>query len=231
MFIYSRVILIFGICLIATNTAYSLSFEDGKKLYNSFCIHCHGIDGTGTGQAGDLSGVPTGDLSNQAYMSLLSDDEVISRVAYGEEKYPYLQMPGWRSNLSNEEIKVVVDYVRTLAVDRGPLAGPTPAERSERFKNDPLNRGKIYYLRFCSGCHGKKGDGKGWMASKALNKPIAIGSPEIASALTFDGVKSYVTDTGRWGKSYMPIFPEEEIIHKLDEILAYIRTLPEKYGK
>ncbi len=204
--------------------------EAGKRLYNSFCIYCHGLDGSGTdAPAANLSGVPTGDLSNKAYMSLLSDEEIVSRVAYGEEKYPYLQMPGWRSNLDDQKIRAIVAYVRTLAVDKGPLEGPTPAERLRRFNNDPLERGRIYFLRYCSGCHGKRGDGKGWMASKALNKPVAIGSPEIAPTLTYERVKAYVTNIERWDKSYMPVFSEEEILDKLPDIIAYIKTLPEQY--
>ncbi len=225
------------ICLFISSTIYAQSVapnpmlvEAGKRLFNSFCIYCHGFDGSGTdAPAANLSGVPTGDLSNKAYMSLLSDEELTSRIAYGEEKFPYLQMPGWRSNLSDEKITAIVSYVRTLAVDKGPLTGPSPSERLQRFKRDPLERGRIYFLRYCSGCHGKKGDGRGWMASRALNKPTAIGSPEIAPTLTYDNVKTYVTNIDRWDKSYMPVFPEEEILGKLPDIIAYIKTLPEQY--
>jgi len=225
-------------CLFICSSLYAQSstpnpmlVEAGKRLFNSFCIYCHGFDGSGTdAPAANLSGVPTGDLSNKAYMSLLSDEEIIDRVAFGEEKFPYLQMPGWRSNLNIEKITAIVAYVRTLAVDKGPLDGrPTPTERLERFKNDPLERGRIYFLRYCSGCHGKKGDGKGWMAAKALNKPAAIGSPKIAPTLTYDSVKAYVTNIDRWDKSYMPVFSEEEILAKLPDIIAYIKTLPEQY--
>jgi len=224
-------------CLFISNSLYAQSpapspmmVAAGKQLFNSFCIYCHGADGSGTdAPASNLSGVPTGDLSNEAYMSLLTDEEIINRIAFGEEKYPYLQMPGWRSNLNAEKITAIVAYVRTLAIDNGPLKGPTPTERHNRFKNDPLERGRIYFLRYCSGCHGKKGDGKGWMAAKALSKPVAIGSPEIASTLTYDRVKAYVTNIDRWDKSYMPVFSEEEILGKLPDIIAYIKTLPEQY--
>ena len=225
------------ICLFTSSSIFAQSaapnpmlVEAGKRLYNSFCIYCHGFDGSGTdAPAANLSGVPTGDISNKAYMSLLSDEEIISRVAYGEEKFPYLQMPGWRSNLSNEKIVAIVSYVRTLAVDKGPLTSPSPNERLQRFKSDPLERARIHFLRYCSGCHGKKGDGKGWMAAKALNKPVAIGSPEIAPTLTYESVKAYVTNIDRWDKSYMPVFSEEEILGKLPDIIAYIKTLPEQY--
>lgn len=202
--------------------------ENGKQIYNSFCIYCHGLDGAGTGPAANLSGVPTGDLSNKAYMSQLSDQELIDRVAFGEEKYPYLQMPGWRTNLNQDQIKAIIAYVRTLAVDHGPLKGPGPKERMQRFKNDPLERGRIYYLRYCSSCHGEQGKGDGWMAAKALSKPVALSSPDVLATLTYDKVKSYITDINRWDKSYMPVFEPAEILDKLKDILAYIKTLPNK---
>jgi len=234
---YSKAVLTLIIALFASSSLHAESsapnpmlLQAGKQLYNSFCIYCHGIDGSGTNApASNLSGVPVGDLSNKAYMSHLTDEEIKDRVAFGEEKYPYLQMPGWRSNLNEEKITAIVTYVRTLALDKGPLKGPTPAERHERFTNDPLERGRIFFLRYCSGCHGKKGDGKGWMAAKALNKPVAIGSPAVAEKLTYDSVKAYLTNINRWDKSYMPVFSEEEILPKLPDILAYIKTLPERY--
>lgn len=202
--------------------------ENGKQIYNAFCIYCHGIDGAGTGPAAGLSGVPTGDLSNKAYMSQLTDQELMDRVAYGEEKFPYLQMPGWRTNLNQEQITAIIAYVRTLAVDQGPLKGPGPKERLQQFLNDPLERGRIYYLRYCSSCHGEQGNGDGWMAAKALSKPTILSSPKIRSAMSYDTVKSYITNVERWDKSYMPVFEPAEILDKLEEIIAYIKTLPGK---
>jgi mono/diheme cytochrome c family protein len=202
--------------------------ENGKQIYNAFCIYCHGMDGSGTGPAANLSGVPTGDLSNKAYMSQLSDQELMDRVAYGEEKYPYLQMPGWQTNLNDDQIKAITAYVRTLAMDKGPLKGPGPKERMQRFKDDPLERGRIFYLRYCSSCHGKQGNGDGWMAAKALSKPVALTTPEVLPKLSYDKVKIYITDINRWDKSYMPVFEPAEILDKLEDILAYVKTLPGK---
>jgi mono/diheme cytochrome c family protein len=204
------------------------TIENGKQIYNAFCIYCHGPDGAGNGPAAGLSGVPTGDLSNKAYMALLSDQELIDRVAYGEEKFPYLQMPGWRTNLNPEQIEAIIRYVRTLAIDKGPLQGPSPQERLARFTDDPLERGRIYYLRFCSACHGEQGDGDGWMASRALNKPAALSSTEIVSTLTYERVKDYITGNNRAESSYMPMFTPAEIIDRLDDIIAYIKTLPDQ---
>ncbi len=198
---------------------------DGREIYNRFCIYCHGEKGEGDGPAGSLSGVPTGDLSNRAYMSLLSDQELFERIAWGEERFPYLQMPGWRSSLSDEEIHAVVAYVRTLEVDKGPLTTPSPREREKRFRTDPLERGRIYYLHYCSGCHGKSGDGDGEAAKNLATRPAALANPAIASTITVESVTGYLTARRQSrGSRNMPVF-EDHFRDKVDEIVLYLKTL------
>ncbi len=212
-----------GISLQATGG--SPETVSGKQVYDRFCIYCHGEKGEGDGPAGSLSGVETGDLSNRAYMSLLSDQELYERIAWGEEKFPYLQMPGWRSSLSDEEIRAVVTYVRSLAVDKGPLTTPSPEQRDRKFRTDPLERGRIYYLHYCSGCHGKSGDGDGEAAKNMTTRPVALSNPGIASTITTENVINYLTTRKQGGNvRNMPVF-EDEFKDKVDEIVLYIKAL------
>ncbi len=198
---------------------------DGKSIYNRFCIYCHGEKGEGDGPAGSLSGVDTGDLSNKAYMSLLSDRELYERIAWGEEKYPYLQMPGWRSSLSENEIRAIVKYVRTLAVDKGPLTTPSPKEREHKFNTDPLERGRVYYLHYCSGCHGKSGHGDGDAAKNMTTRPVALSNPGMTATITTESVNNYLTARKQRKETRnMPVF-EDNFKDKVDEIVLYIKTL------
>ncbi len=198
---------------------------DGKSIYNRFCIYCHGEKGEGDGPAGSLSGVDTGDLSNGAYMSQLSDQELYDRIAWGEEKFPYLQMPGWRSSLSDGEIRALVKYVRTLAVDKGLLTIPSPKEREQKFRTDPLERGRIYYLHYCSGCHGKSGHGDGEAAKNMTTRPVALSNPGIAATITPESVNDYLTASKQRKETRnMPVF-EDDFKDKVDEIVLYIKML------
>lgn len=213
-----------GIALPLTQATANTLADQGKAVFNSFCIYCHGADGSGNGPAGGLSGVRTGDLSNKAYMRLLSDQELSDRITYGEEKFPYLQMPGWRSNLDDATIKALVAYVRTLAVDKGPLKGPTPQQRQQLFSQDPLVRGRTYYLRYCSACHGKSGNGKGDMANKLIGKPVDFTSREVAATLNLERVQRYVENLDRADYRSMPVF--DPSFHRyLKDIVSYIKTL------
>ena len=206
----------------------SPALSSGKEVYERFCIYCHGEKGEGDGPAGSLSGVDTGDLSNKAYMSLLSDQELYDRIAWGEEKFPYLQMPGWRSSLADEEIRAVIGYVRSLAVDKGPLTTPSPEQRDRKFRTDPLERGRIYYLHYCSGCHGKFGDGDGVAAKNMMTRPVALSSPGIASTITTESVTDYLTVRKQNGNTRnMPVF-EDGFKEKVDEIVLYIKMLAKK---
>lgn len=201
-----------------------MALETGKNTYNAFCIYCHGAKGEGDGPAAALNGVPTIDISNKAYMSLLSDKDLYERIAYGSEMFPYLQMPGWRANLEPKKIKAVIVYVRSLAVDRGTLKGPTPHEREELFNTSPLNKGRTYYLKYCSTCHGQTGDGKGIVAKTLKLKPPRFDDPAVTAQLTVENVRSYVTDTSEERERYMPIF-EPFIEEYIDEIVLHIKTL------
>ncbi len=196
----------------------------GKAVYERLCTYCHGPKGEGDGPAGSLSGVPTGDLSNKAYMSQLSDQEIHDRIAWGEERFPYLQMPGWRANLSDEEIWNVVAYIRTLEVDKGPLTTPSPKEREKRFRSDPLERGRIYYLRYCSGCHGKTGNGDGEGARNLPHPPARLSDPKVAARLSVESVKHYLIEQERRGEREMPVF-EDTFQDKIGDIVLYIKTL------
>ncbi len=194
----------------------------GKKAYDRYCAHCHGVSGRGDGEGALIRGVPMGDLTNKAYMSLLSDQELYERIAYGEEKFPYLQMPGWKNILSSRTIWDIIRYIRTLEVDRGPLKGPTPQERAERFRKDPLERGRIYYLRYCSQCHGKNGDGRGWAAKNLLSKPIDFRKTPVTRQQILD----YIRGKRRGGN--MVVFSKIISDQVVDEIIKYIETVFQK---
>ncbi len=225
MFTWALMTLLFSAGLVNAGTPSDTDIAQGKKVYERLCVYCHGVKGEGDGPAGSLSGVPTGDLSNKAYMSQLSDQELHDRIAWGEEKFPYLQMPGWRSSLSDGEIWSVVAYIRTLEVDKGPLTTASPKEREKRFRSDPLERGRIYYLRYCSGCHGKTGHGDGEGAKHLSHPPAALDDPKVVARLSVESVKHYLIEQERRGQREMPVF-EDDFQDKIEEIVLYIKTLP-----
>lgn len=81
----------------------------GEDLFETQCVACHARDGSGT-PAGKKLGVL--DLRSPEVQSL-SDDELFEGIAYGakHKKYPH----GFaRRGLTDQQIKVLVSYIRTL---------------------------------------------------------------------------------------------------------------------
>jgi len=79
--------------------------EDAAGLYKSKCAACHGADGTGTATGKKLG---THDFASPDVQKM-SDDDLAKAIADGKGK-----MPGYRKSLSDQQVKDLVAYVRSL---------------------------------------------------------------------------------------------------------------------
>ena len=108
-------------------------FEDertskGRKLYNHYCMHCHGENGY---QAegfnwGRMPDPRPRDLSESAAMSTFSDEEIFNEISRemrdtslqevidDDNYFAVATMPTFKYTLSEEELWAIVSYVRTL---------------------------------------------------------------------------------------------------------------------
>ena len=80
----------------------------GREAYATFCSACHGVDGKG--------GPKAGSVTNDAYLSLISDQGLRTIVIAGR---PDFQMPDWRGYVSGrpmteQEIADVVAWLASL---------------------------------------------------------------------------------------------------------------------
>ena len=78
--------------------------EPGRELYERDCAMCHGIDG-------EASRIGRGavDLNDPDWQRRTSVEQIERVIAEGRG-----QMPAWKNRLSEEEIRAVADYVKTL---------------------------------------------------------------------------------------------------------------------
>ena len=88
----------------------------GKAKYQEVCAACHGASGKGDGPA--AAGLPTKprNHTDAAYMNKLKDQQVFDFIKKGGQamgKSPL--MPAWGGQLSDDQIRDVVAYIRTLA--------------------------------------------------------------------------------------------------------------------
>ena len=82
--------------------------ERGRIIYEQRCLDCHGSEGRGDGRkALSLSPRP-GNLISAA-TSAKSDEDLLKIIANGRT-----EMPAWKNELSDEQQRDVLAYIRSL---------------------------------------------------------------------------------------------------------------------
>jgi cbb3-type cytochrome c oxidase subunit III len=82
---------------------------DGKSLFSAKCAVCHGADGRAQSDYGKQHAIP--DFTSKAWSAQHSEKELIATVTDGELE---ADMPAFGGQLSADQIKAVVGYVRQL---------------------------------------------------------------------------------------------------------------------
>lgn len=88
--------------------AKSADLDQGKRVYTELCITCHGVDGRGVGTM--KLNPPAADLTSAGVQGKL-DAGLFKSIHDGRKN---TAMGAWRNVLSDDEIRDVIDYVRTL---------------------------------------------------------------------------------------------------------------------
>ena len=92
------------------------NMAEGKKLYETYCVACHGDKGKGNGPAAQSLPAKPADHTNGAVMNPLSDqflNDIIAKGGSAVGKSSF--MPSWGGALNEKQIKDLSAYVRSLA--------------------------------------------------------------------------------------------------------------------
>jgi|GEM_PF-598123 cytochrome c oxidase cbb3-type subunit 2 len=162
----------------------------GARIYAQRCAVCHGPDGRGNGPAAP-SLIPRPrdfTLGQFKYKSTPigqppSDADLIKVVADG---LPASSMPYWSDLLSDDEVRAVVDYVKTFSTvfGKGPTAELATAARVAPSEASIARGRKAYEGRGCIACHGPEGRGGLWLRDA---KGYAVVSRDLTAPWTFRG--------------------------------------------
>ncbi len=87
--------------------------EEGKRIYDKYCISCHGQKGKGDGVMMSIIPISPMDHSNAEKMDKLTNEELVNITISGKGDKSF--MPGWQGILSREQIGAVVSYIRYLS--------------------------------------------------------------------------------------------------------------------
>ncbi|MBI5885631.1 MAG: cytochrome c [Deltaproteobacteria bacterium] len=102
-----------GVVAIAVAVAGSALAADGAAIFKAKCVACHGAEGAGTAMAPAFKGNAFVRDSKNVECEL-----VVTHGRKGDEKKHKnfaMAMPSHEGKLSADEIKAVVDYIKTLA--------------------------------------------------------------------------------------------------------------------
>lgn len=87
------------------------NFLQGKELYKTYCVACHGVNGGGVLY-------PKSALNNDVFVTG-EPKEVIAVILFGREGAG--TMPGWKMTLNDQQVAAVATYIRQAWSNR---AGP-----------------------------------------------------------------------------------------------------------
>ena len=92
--------------------AMTASAADGKTNWDSLCAKCHGTDGKGQTKMGQKLGVK--DFTDAKFQAELKDDAAAKTIKEGMKDKDGKTLMKSFDTLSEEEIKALVQYVRSL---------------------------------------------------------------------------------------------------------------------
>lgn len=185
------------------------AIEAGEKLYQKQCSACHGKTGKGEGAKEGTA------INNQNFLNLISDKDLYNYVKYGREG---TVMPSYAANMSDEDLKNLVAYIRNWQTKKIDFDVP------EKITGD-IKAGEKRYKLFCASCHGVEGVGKKKMGT-------VLASPQY---LQYTSDKQIWIDTayGREETRMAPSLKGLEGVRQfskqeISDIVVYIRSLQVK---
>ena len=94
------------LALLSLAATWAIAANDGKELFEERCAMCHGHDGRATNEMGRKIGAK--DLASKESQAL-SVKQIQEQISKGKNR-----MPGYEGVLTDEEIKTLAKYVKTL---------------------------------------------------------------------------------------------------------------------
>ena len=211
------------LAILAPNASATLppAFE-GRKLYVSHCLICHGTDGKGNGPLARKMGINAVDLTSAVRSR---SDSALLKIITGAGREDVAEgsvhrqisndMPKWKDVFNSDQIDALTAYLRFLSTSKHTLTG------------DP-ELGMQLYRKYCSICHGKDGDGEGVMINLIGIKPIDHTNPARTDKLSNEDLsRSIVEGKGRFMPPWRGILSQDEV----DGLVSYIRLLYQIWDK
>jgi mono/diheme cytochrome c family protein len=141
--------------------------KSGKKLYQRYCIYCHGEFGDGLGENAPWLDPKPRDFTKGTFKcrstasgSMPLDSDLYESISRG---FHASGMPPWKS-LTKQQRTQLVTYVKTFSprFKEEPPAAPLAIPAETPMSQESAQRGaELFQSMNCWSCHGKQGRGNG----------------------------------------------------------------------
>ena len=179
----------------------------GERLYRSYCLVCHGVDGKHTGPLGVKLNYKPADLSSKQYQ--MKEVKELAAIIGGYGRTEDSSMPNWGTVLPKTDLRDIAAYIAKLG------------REDFTYKGDS-RRGRAIFKGACVACHGQFGRGKGILAD-LINIPMAdfTDSEKMAQLSEEDIINAIKNGKGTFMASWENVLVDAEII----DVAVYIRSL------
>jgi mono/diheme cytochrome c family protein len=147
------------------------SKSDGQKLYDTYCVSCHGEDLKGNGKIASMLDPLPRDFSK--YQFVASYEERFKDSV--REGVKGTAMPAWKDIMTDKQIETLVGFIKEKSLegqDAFTRMEVTLPKIGDKERMDYRGKGLVVeagnpedgfeaFQRFCTSCHGKLANGKG----------------------------------------------------------------------
>ena len=197
--------------------------------YKTICQRCHGEKGDGQGKVAWYLDPAPRDLTKAAFMTSKSRERFVNSI---QEGIPGTSMPSWKNVLKPEQINGVLSYVMTTFTKepfRESKPHNVPDHNPVTTSAASIHHGEEVFLERCTGCHGRKADGKGPNSLDISPKPRNLRNSAFVASVDdrriFDSVLYGVQGTA------MPSWIDYGLTtNDVGDIVNFIRSINQQKG-
>jgi sulfur oxidation c-type cytochrome SoxX len=191
--------------------------------YNTLCARCHGEKGDGNGKVALYIDPSPRDFTKPGFMASKPRARFVASI---QEGVGGTSMPPWKRILKDDQIGGVLDYVmQNLAKEpfKQLKARNVPEKNPVAGSAASISNGEQVFVQRCSGCHGRKADGKGPNSLDILPHPRNFRNQWFVESVTdrrlFESIQYGVQGTA------MPPWIDTLNTNEVGDVINFIRSL------
>lgn len=214
-------------------TAYLASLQSpppampAAQTYTALCARCHGEKGDGFGPLATYLDPAPREFTRAAFMNSKPRERFEASIKNG---VPGTSMPAWGQVLDEAARRAVLDYVFATFVKeprREPKVRDVPATNPVALNDESIHRGEQMFLRRCTGCHGRKADGKGPNSLDIVPRPRNLRDRHFVDSVTDQRLLESVL-YGVQGTAMPPWIDYGLTNDDAGDLVNYIRTVNQR---